>query len=173
MFRDWFPSEAAYRFQGTKCSTKWPFSHQFSQREYIIIETGKKTPSVVERCNNFEVFINLHPSWQKVGLDIWPLGGLYGKCKKFLLQWYYLTKVRHFSRSTQRPSIHLSIEIKSKNKKLRQKKKVNNMSCDLFIGRRLGLLMSEWELQDKEDSLSTNCHWTRTFLVVRQAQWEV
>lgn len=44
-------------------------------------------------------------------MDIWHLGEIHGKCKRFLLQSYYLAKVRHFSRSTQRPSIHLLIEI--------------------------------------------------------------
>lgn len=40
---------------------------------------------------------------------------------------------------------------------------LNNLSCDLFVGRHLGLRISECEQHDEDGCLNTNCHQTTTF----------
>ena len=49
--------------------------------------------------------------------DIWLSGEIYGKCKKFTLQWYYIMKVGHLSRSMHWWFPHLKqfIETKANN----------------------------------------------------------
>ena len=50
--------------------------------------------------------------------DFWLSGEIYGKCKKFMLQWYYIMKVGYLSRSMQRGLPHLKqfIETKANNR---------------------------------------------------------
>lgn len=40
---------------------------------------------------------------------------------------------------------------------------LNNLSCDLFVGRHLGLRISECEQHDEDGCLNANCHQTTTF----------
>lgn len=58
---------------------------------------GQVTWGKLEMADNNE---NTHYS-QKVR-DVRLSGEIYGKLQKFMLQWYYITKVGHLSRSMQR-----------------------------------------------------------------------